>query len=144
MIESGKIRQVGTVDDVYNRPADLFVASFIGTPKMNFMTGWITENTIKPFNLSIVHVPAEYEYREVTVGIRPEDILIGADGLFNGEISGIEYLGNRSVVTFKYNDVLLNTVTDSGKYSIGENIRFSVNMGRCHIFHKDSGECLSS
>ncbi len=144
VIESGKIRQVGTVDDVYNRPADLFVASFIGTPKMNFVTGWISENTIKPFNLSIVHVPADYEFQEVTVGIRPEDVLIGADGLFNGEVSSIEYLGNRSVVTFKYNDVILNTVTDSGKYNIGENIRFSVNTGRCHIFHKESGVCLSS
>jgi ABC-type sugar transport system ATPase subunit len=144
VIEAGKIRQVGTVDDVYNRPADLFVASFIGAPKMNFMTGWITENSIKPFNLPIVHVPSDYNLEEVTVGIRPEDILIGPDGLFGGEVTAIEYLGNRSIVTFKYNDILLNTVTDSGKYDIGENIKFSVNAARCHVFHKESGVCLSS
>lgn len=144
VIDSGKIRQVGTVDDVYNRPADIFVASFIGTPKMNFVTGWISDNTIKPFNLSIVHVPSDYGLGEVTIGIRPEDILIGNDGLLGGEITAIEYLGNRSVVSFKYNDILLNTVTDSGKYNIGENIKFSVNSPRCHVFHKETGVCLSS
>ncbi len=144
VIESGRMRQVGTVDDIYNRPADMFVASFIGTPKMNFVTGSITDNTIKPFNLSIVHVPSDYGLREVTIGIRPEDIIIDFNGILNGQITAIEYLGNRSVVSFKYNDVVLNTVTDSGKYNIGENIKFSVNTGRCHVFHKETGVCLSS
>lgn len=144
VIESGKIRQAGTVDEVYNSPANLFVASFIGSPKINIMTGWISDNKIKPFDLPIVHIPHDYEFKEVTIGIRPEDVLIGDDGLFSGEISAIEYLGNRSIVSFEYNDQILTTSTESGVYAIGQNISFTINSSRAHLFHKESGVCLSS
>ncbi|UCD18312.1 MAG: ABC transporter ATP-binding protein [Candidatus Zixiibacteriota bacterium] len=143
VIDSGKIRQIGTVDEVYNYPADLFVASFLGTPKINLLSGWVSNHVIKPFDLSIVSIPPEYKLREVTIGIRPEDILAGDDGLFSGEVTAVEYLGSKCIVTFKYMDSNLILLADPGLYAIGDKIGFSIRTSRAHIFSRETGACFT-
>ncbi len=144
VIESGKIRQIGTANDIYNNPADLFVASFVGTPKINLIDGTISDNRIEPFNLSIAFVPSDYDSSEVTIGIRPEDILIGPDGTLKGDVTGLEYLGNRALVTFRYLDFSMTAIGESGRCKIGDNIRFIVRTDRAHIFGQRTGVCFSS
>lgn len=143
VIDAGRIRQSGTVDEVYHHPADLFVASFLGSPKINVLTGWISNNLVKPFDMSIVHIPHDYHDREVTVGIRPEDILPGDDGLFTGEVVGVEYLGSNSVLTVSYTDQQLTLLAEPNAYQVGDTIRFSVRINNVHLFHRETGVCFT-
>jgi len=143
VIDAGKIRQVGPVDEVYHHPSDLFVASFLGTPKINVLTGWISNNLVKPFDLSVVHIPNDYSDREVTIGIRPEDILAGEDGIFAGEVVAEEYLGGSSVITVAYMNHHLTLLVEPNAYTVGDTIRFSVRINRVHLFDRETGVCFT-
>jgi len=144
VIESGKIRQVGSVDDIYNRPADLFVASFLGSPKINIVSGWVSDNLIKPFRVSAVFVPSDYKTREITVGIRPEDIIPSPDGEYSGVIKNIEYLGDRCIISVNYIENNLLMLSEPGRFSAGENVKFTIKTDRIHLFDAGDGVCLTS
>ncbi|RKX32293.1 MAG: hypothetical protein DRP46_01510, partial [Candidatus Zixiibacteriota bacterium] len=143
VIKDGAVRQIGTVDEVYNRPADTFCASFIGMPKINLIEGWISEGMIKPFRISKVFVPSDYEPREIMVGIRPEDIMIDPESKYTGTIKAIEYLGDRSIITARFINQDLTLVHVPGKHEIGDQIRFSINNDKVHLFNKATGESLA-
>jgi len=142
VFDSGKIRQVGTVEQVYNKPADSFVASFVGSPKINLLTGLIDNGTIKPFNLSAIFVPSDYKSREVLIGIRPEDIFLEDNGKLQGEISAVEYLGDKSILTIRYIDEFLTISTDPDKYNIGTKVSFSIKPEKAFLFDKQTGRCF--
>jgi len=143
VIESGKIRQIGTVEDIYNKPADIFVASFVGTPKINLIEGHISGGTIKPFNFSKVFIPASYLAPEVIIGIRPEDVVIDDDGRFAGTVDSIEYLGDKNIVTVKYLTHKLTIATDPRKFAIDDIVRFNIRSGKPLFFNKKTGECFN-
>jgi len=143
VIDDGFIRQIGTVDDIYNKPADTFVAAFIGTPKINLIEGWISDGMIKPFRISKVFVPSDYELREIIVGIRPEDILIDPEGKYSATVKSVEYLGDRSIMTARFINQDITLVHDPGKYEPGDQIRFSIDDGHLHLFHKETGISLA-
>jgi ABC-type sugar transport system ATPase subunit len=139
VIESGRIRQIGTVEDIYNHPADLFVAGFVGTPKINLIDGLISGGTIKPFNLSRVTVPPDYFSDEVIIGIRPEDIIIEENGHFAGTVENIEYLGDKNILTLKYLAHKITISTEPRPFSIGDIVRFNIRSGKTFIFNKETG-----
>jgi multiple sugar transport system ATP-binding protein len=143
VINAGKIHQIGTVDEIYNKPADIFVASFVGTPKINLVDGFLSGGTIKPFNLSAIFVPSDYNSREATIGIRPEDIFIDKDSNFQGRITSVEYLGDKSLLTVKYTDYFLTISTEPGKYNIGDTINFSIKENKPFLFNKQTGRCFN-
>lgn len=143
VIDAGKIRQVGTVEEIYNKPADIFVASFVGTPKINLFGGHISDNLIRPLNLSTVLIPSGYWSNEVTIGIRPEDIYPEQNGIHQGEITGVEYLGDKSVLTVKSGDDFLTISTEPKKYDIGSKINFTINSQKAFLFNKETGECFN-
>ncbi len=143
VIDEGKIRQIGTVEQIYNKPADIFVASFVGTPKINLIDGFISSGTIKPFNISTIYIPSDYKSREVIIGIRPEDIFLDKNSNLQGRISSVEYLGDKSILTVKYGDDFLTISTDPDKYIIGENTNFSIKPGKSFLFNKQTGVCFN-
>jgi len=143
VIDKGKIRQIGTVEQIYNKPADIFVASFVGTPKINILDGFVSNGTIKPFNISAIFLPSDYNSRKVTIGIRPEDIFIDQDSKLSGKITSVEYLGDRSLLTIKYSDYFLVISAEPGKYTIGDNISFGIKLGKAFLFNKQTGECFN-
>nr|MBN2276512.1 ABC transporter ATP-binding protein [candidate division Zixibacteria bacterium] len=144
VIDSGRIRQIGSVDQVYNRPADLFVATFLGSPRMNIINGWISDDQIKPFRVSSVFIKSDYKSREVTVGIRPEDIIPGPDGEYPATVKSIEYLGDRCIVTAGYMEIDLMLLAEPKRYTVGDNIRFTIRTDRVHLFDREEGTCLTS
>jgi len=143
VIDKGKIKQIGTVEEIYNKPADLFVASFVGTPKINILDGFISGGTIKPFNLSTIFIPSDYNSREVTIGIRPEDIFLDKNSKLQGKITSLEYLGDRSLITIKYTDYFLVISTEPSKYTISDNISFSIKPDKAFLFNKQTGVCFN-
>jgi ABC-type sugar transport system ATPase subunit len=105
VMEGGRIRQAGTPAEIYDRPTDLFVASFVGSPGMNFITGELVEGPRGPtfvskageLRIDVPRARAERP-RDATLGIRCEHVHEDPEGPIVGNVLVEEYLGNASNV----------------------------------------------
>ena len=157
VMKDGFIQQIDTPQNLYNKPCNLFVAGFIGTPQMNFVNGSIvkTENGYAAeFAGCRITLPeskceniSPLEGKEVVFGIRPEDIPVAGDGpetielrVDVAELMGAEmYLhcdlaGNKMIVR--------TPVLDGCKTDSILNVRF--NMNKLHIFDKETEKVISN
>ncbi|MDR9775569.1 sn-glycerol-3-phosphate ABC transporter ATP-binding protein UgpC [Rhizobium hidalgonense] len=147
VLSAGNIEQVGAPLDLYERPANLFVAKFIGSPAMNIIpatvaaTGNQTTVTLTGGMSVTLDVPtgASEAGKQASFGVRPEDLRIadGADYLFEGEVSIVEALGE---VTLLYIEGLVPgepiVVKLPGIYDVkkGQRMRFAADMQKLHLF----------
>ncbi|MCX5578202.1 ABC transporter ATP-binding protein [Kaistia terrae] len=123
VLSAGKIEQVGRPIDLYNKPANLFVAGFIGSPKMNFLTG-----------AAATKLGAE------TIGIRPEHVrVVPTGGNWEGKVSHLEKLGSDTFVYVAVEGADMVTVRIVGQedFEIGSTIGLSADEGHIHRFGKD-------
>ena len=118
IINEGQLQQIGTVEEVWNRPANKFVAYFIGEPTMNFIPGRVetpqqviipTSDGRKIFSLQPHSVPERYVGTEITIGVRPQQIEVDREGNRGNTVSGtvkiVEFQGDRTVLTVELEDV---------------------------------------
>ena len=107
ILNKGNIEQVGTPDEIYNNPANVFVAQFIGTPKMNILEiseeNIISETTLKLFGLEIKFNNIKIEKTKHYIGIRPEHLKVNdkSDFTFVHEVELVENLGNEKIAYIK-------------------------------------------
>ncbi|TNB46167.1 sn-glycerol-3-phosphate ABC transporter ATP-binding protein UgpC [Martelella lutilitoris] len=150
VLKAGEVMQVGSPLDLYNRPANQFVAGFIGSPKMNFLTG----KTLSPTLFSVSGcditlpgmVPVANPGTPVTFGVRPEHIVVGGeDGISLGEVSVqlVEHLGGTTVIYATTAGGENLTIMADGQHMItnGTVIPIRVNPALCHAFD-GSGKSL--
>ncbi|QKK16602.1 ABC transporter ATP-binding protein [Rhizobium indicum] len=147
VLSAGNIEQVGAPLDLYERPANLFVAKFIGSPAMNIIpatiagTGSQTTVTLTG-GMSVtldVATDASEMGKQASFGVRPEDLRVadGADYLFEGEVSIVEALGE---VTLLYIEGLVPgepiVVKLPGIYDVkkGQRMRFAADRQKLHLF----------
>ena len=132
IINNGNIEQVGTPEEIYNDPANIFVAQFIGTPKMNILEiseeNIISENTLKLLGLEIKFNNVKFEKTKYYVGIRPENLKanVQSDFTFNPEIELVENLGNEKIVYIKKGKNQLSAKIPSNieiKKTVGFNLK---------------------
>jgi multiple sugar transport system ATP-binding protein len=165
VINGGRIQQVGTPEEVFCRPANLFVAGFIGSPTMNFAEGELLDegdgprfkNEVmsvripQPIDAEAPLVPAGAKPRAVVFGIRPDDIYAKlpepGDGpdLVKATLEVVELLGHRMNIHVKAGERKLLAVVDAafaGKPGDGVCIWF--NASRVHLFDKASGERINT
>ena len=90
-MKEGILQQIGKPQEVYDQPANLFVAKFLGTPPINVFSGKVTDGQVKIGEETVLL--ADLPDREVTVGIRPEGFVVDEDGTFSCALKGIEVLG---------------------------------------------------
>jgi multiple sugar transport system ATP-binding protein len=105
VMNAGRVEQIGTPQEIYDRPASMFVADFIGSPPMNFLR---FESGLQSGARSVrmgdvtIPVPEIRESREVgpvTLGVRPEHVAFADSALLRGRIFDAEYLGTTQIVT---------------------------------------------
>ena len=150
ILSKGRLIQVGTPYEIYNNPANTYVAEFVGTPAINLFDGFIRERRG-------VIIKDEFEFDldrntldrlngfagEVKLGIRSEDIELAVEKGTKGRIYGIEDMGMGKIVTIKINDHLLRATVDAKyHFEIDTNVRFLINTEKLHFFDKDSGKNL--
>jgi multiple sugar transport system ATP-binding protein len=127
VLRAGRIEQVGSPVELYQNPQNLFVAGFIGSPKMNFIAG------------------KEAAKRNAeTIGVRPEHIsLSGETGEWKGMIRKVEHLGADTLLRVKTEDVGTLTVRASGEFDIayGNQVYMTPDSSKIHFFSK-SGEAI--
>lgn len=132
VMNAGRIEQVGRPLDLYHRPANRFVAGFIGSPGMNFLA---------PAALSgaaAVDLPDEC----VEVGIRPENFEIAAESApaepatLTGEVTLCEHLGELTVVHLVLPDgaTLVAKLPGDTQVNTGDQLSLVVKPSRCHLF----------
>ncbi|VWC57563.1 sugar ABC transporter ATP-binding protein [Burkholderia lata] len=140
------IAQVGTPLDLYHRPASQFVAGFIGSPAMNFLPATVASAGPRDVRAlagghalgSSVSGDGLARGGDVTLGIRPEHVRVGA-GDVTGEVAHVEQMGEH---TYLYLDTPLArqpivAKTDAAGARIGERIRVDLPVGALHLFHPD-------
>lgn len=138
VLRQGQIVQIGTPQDIYDRPANVFVAQLVGSPRINLLTGHRTENAIQIGNSSI-QIPLSPMLRqlpaEFTLGVRPEDILPTANGAFTGEVALIEPLGAETILYIRSGaETLVSMVSGMIRYRIGELLQFTFVQEHLHYF----------
>ena len=132
ILNQGNIEQVGTPEEIYNDPANIFVAQFIGTPKMNILEvkeeNVVSENTIKLLGNDIQFNDLKIKKSKHFVGIRPEHLKANQNTkfTFNPEIELIENLGNEKIVYMKKDEHQLSAKIPSN-VEIGSSIGFDPN-----------------
>ena len=140
ILNKGNIEQVGTPDEIYNNPANVFVAQFIGTPKMNILEvneqNIISETTLKLFGLKIKFNNIKFEKTKHYIGIRPEHLKANgeSDFTFVPEVELVENLGNEKIAYIKNGAEQL-----SAKISSNEEItnKIGFNFNDIFIFDKN-------
>ena len=151
VLNHGRIVQVGTPQQIYNRPHDTFVATFVGSPAMNLMSGSVRDGklVVVPGRLE---VPLDGELRPllgarteaVTLGVRSEDIQLGAGGL-EGEVYGVENHGVEKIVTLRVNEhVLKATVPARMGIEVGRRAAFAFNPRKLQFFEANTGVNLNA
>jgi multiple sugar transport system ATP-binding protein len=147
VLRDGRIVQVGTPEDIYDRPASTFVAQLVGSPKINLLEA-SRENGMMRLARSSVQLPlaelgADYTKLPATfmLGVRPEDVQPQADGNFAGTIALVEPLGVETLLHIRVGEQpAVCTVPGIFSARLGEEMRFNIAQERLHYFHPASGE----
>ena len=149
VIQSGNIEQIGSPLDLYDRPRNMFVASFIGSPSMNFFDATCIREEpglsakIGDETLLLPGGIAAVEGQEIVVGIRPEQLEITERGI-TGQISVIEPTGSETHVMLRREDesefVLVSR--DRRKFEVGQKLNTSAQSSALHVFDKVTRERL--
>ena len=103
VIKDGIIQQTGTPYEVFIRPTNKFVASFIGQHKINFFDLDVVGSKIY-FGKSIIEISKIFNVKTISIGIRPEDFVLDSNGSIALSITNIEILGNEMLVTGKFGE----------------------------------------
>ncbi|MCL4188115.1 MAG: ABC transporter ATP-binding protein [Rhodobacteraceae bacterium] len=143
VMNRGEVQQVGTPLEIYDRPANTFVAGFIGNPAMNLMQGVMRAGV---FEGERVRIPGFAAAKDgpVTVGFRAEDATIAEAGEVAAPVYSMELLGDSSMVTVHAGGALVAIkAPKSLAVGIGTSIAARVPAGICHLFDPESGRRLA-
>lgn len=136
VLRQGRVVQVGTPQDIYDRPANLFVAQLVGSPRINLLPATAASGVIQLQESPIRLAQAPQALPPaLTLGIRPEDIQPHSAGDFTGEIALVEPLGVETILHLRSGQQrLLSMVSGMTTWRIGDNIRFTITRERLHYF----------
>jgi len=139
VMRAGKVQQIGAPAEVYERPANLFVAGFLGAPSMNFIEGSIDGNGRFTSASLMLETPQRDHAGEVVLGIRPEHFTIHAAGPFEGSVALVEPMGNHQIVWIAVGERKLSAiVNDTRVFNLDDTVRFAVDASRISLFDKSS------
>ena len=143
VLRSGTVQQVGTPEQVYERPANCFVASFIGSPAMNFMSVTLENGDARLEDGTTLEVGSAHEGPAV-LGVRPEHLVPITEGQgIAAELILVEPLGSDTLVHFNVLGVrCIARVRPETRPQVGDRLVFGVQPGRAHLFDPDSGARL--
>ena len=139
VMNRGVVQQVGTPTEIYDFPANNFVAGFIGSPSMNLIDGLVSKGVFEATNTIISGL--KIKDGPITLGFRAEDATVTKK---KSEISENVYtqelLGDATMITVKVGTALVSVKADKNfRASIGEKINISVPAGICHLFDTQTG-----
>jgi multiple sugar transport system ATP-binding protein len=143
VMQSGRIEQAGAPLDLYDRPANTFVAGFIGSPAMNMLPGRIEGGAAEVMGarLPLPDDADAHEGREVTYGIRPEHLTLAQGGAgLTGTIAVVEPTGSETHVIVRVGDrEVVALFRERHGFAPGQTITLMPAAGKAHLFDKGTG-----
>ena len=139
VLDRGTIQQVGPPEEVFRRPVNRSVASFVGTPGMNVVAARRTDRDLQmgPFRFPL---PTADLPERVEVGVRPSAVVVGGGGDVPCIVELVEVSGEESYVHLAADDVRLVAVVPTGaRPSVGHEVRVAIDPGSVYLFDADTG-----
>ena len=145
VMNKGEIQQVGTPTDIYDMPANTFVASFIGSPAMNLIEGTLQGGVFAAEGLRVDGLPGGHSGK-VTLGFRAEDAsIVPAGGQIAAPVYSIELLGEASMITYRIGGALVSVkAAKNYRAAIGDVVQAQVPAAICHLFDTAAGTRLGA
>jgi multiple sugar transport system ATP-binding protein len=139
VMEKGVVQQVGSPTEIYDRPANTFVAGFIGNPAMNLIEGSVAGGVFMAANTEISGLNAADQ--NITLGFRAEDArVVDNGGQINAPIYTLELLGDATMVTVRIGSKLVSVRADKNyRASIDDMVSIEVLAEICHLFDGQTG-----
>jgi multiple sugar transport system ATP-binding protein len=151
VMQGGEIQQVGTPAEVYARPANRFVAGFLGAPAMNFIEGRLDgRGGFAADGLALDLGPhaghdARHGAGDAVLGIRPEHVHLRPDGALRGEVTLVEPMGNHQVVWLRCGPHLLSALVHDGRrIDAGQAVAFALDGAHASLFDPAGGRRLAA
>jgi multiple sugar transport system ATP-binding protein len=155
VMRGGVIQQIGTPAEVYARPDNLFVATFLGSPAMNMLQGRL-ERREEGMRFRTAHFDLDvsrYPFKKLpdttlpcVLGVRAEDVRVAAAGAGlaqSATVSLVEPMGNHQVIWLDYHDAQIASIDqDKTPFSIGDACTFSLDSAHISLFDEASGARL--
>lgn len=145
VMKLGVVQQIGQPQEVYDNPANLFVAKFLGTPPINVFSGRVQNGHLFIGEDNVLDVPG-VEDQEVTVGIRPEGFILDENGPMHCKPTNVEVMGRDvSVVSTHPASInplvrsIINADTNHVDVASGD-VRYSLKAHKVFLFRKDTEE----
>lgn len=145
VLNMGRIVQVGTPNEIYNRPANTFVAGFVGSPTMNLLAGEMGDGSLATGagRLPMATRAAGTAARKIVVGIRSEDVRVGGEETSRATVHDVENHGVEKIVTLRVNDQLFKaTVPATVALGVDEVVPFAFDPAKLHCFDAATGQRL--
>ena len=138
IMQNGAIQQIGTPDEIYNDPANTFVAGFIGAPPMNLIKGRVDGGTFKARGCEVhdVAVPDG----NVTLGVRPEDCIVGDGENMKALVYGVEPTGDMTFLTLHLDDVHFEVKAERDyRADLDSEVSVAFDLNRLYFFDEETG-----
>ena len=149
IMQEGVIEQIGRPLELYDKPANRFVASFIGSPAMNMFDTTVIEDSMSvvfdggkkfPFPANTNTNPGQ----SVIYGVRPEHIVPSNEGI-DARISHVEPTGSETLLYCKINDkTVVSQIRERYEFHSGQDIHLAIDPMNIHIFNRDTGVRLDT
>jgi multiple sugar transport system ATP-binding protein len=150
VMNAGNIEQIGAPLDLYDKPANTFVAGFIGAPSMNFINATVAKSgsgliaKVKDIAMQLPHSDVLSEGQKITLGVRPEDTMLSGSGI-KGEILVVEPTGSETHVVIRSDDAdFVSVMRDRQALSPGQSVEVSAEPSKIHLFERETGQRINA
>jgi multiple sugar transport system ATP-binding protein len=136
VMSKARIQQVGTPEQIYNEPANLFVAGFVGSPSMNLLDGALNEGVFESGDVRVGGF-GQSTRSGVVLGVRAEDVHVGSTegASFVREVFSFELTGDATLVTVRHGARLLTArAAKDFRTAVGDPVGLSLHPRSCHLF----------
>ena len=140
----GVLMQMGKPQEVYDNPANLFVAKFLGTPPINVFEGRVRDEQLYIGDEAVFPVKGTAD-QEVWAGVRPEGFILQEDGPLSCELNRVEIMGRDISIIAGHKACTAQTIraiigADTGVNTAASQVRFALKAGKVFLFHKETEE----
>jgi multiple sugar transport system ATP-binding protein len=152
VMRSGAIQQIGSPDEIYRKPGNVFVASFLGSPQINLIEGVLRDDASgsrfsrggMSFALNQLSL-ARYAGREVILGVRPEDLRISPTGDLHAVVELVSPQGSEQYVNIRIADIeMMLRLDNQRKVAPGDVLHLTIDQTLLHVFDRKTSLSLTA
>lgn len=138
VLDKGVIQQVDTPEEIYNNPANTFVAGFVGSPQMNFIDATVENNTIK-FADTEFYCEKQFNSNSIKLGIRPEKMMNQGDIKIRAKVDMCELLGSEKIAYFNIGNNKCSAKLPPD-FTVENEINLCINLNDIYFFDSETGK----